>query len=105
MTSHTAREKILWTIAILVVVFYALLPVLWILSLSLKDPATIARRALPPAGLVARRTTRSSSRPSDFTYALRQLDRHRRDRDADLDLPRLDGRLRDRAAAVSRQGP
>jgi len=39
--THTNRERILWAIGILVVVFYALLPVLWIMSLSLKDPATI----------------------------------------------------------------
>ena len=38
----TNRDRVLWAIGILVVVFYALLPVLWIVSLSLKDPATIA---------------------------------------------------------------
>jgi multiple sugar transport system permease protein len=38
----TTRGRVLWAIGILVVVFYALLPVLWIMSLSLKDPATIA---------------------------------------------------------------
>jgi multiple sugar transport system permease protein len=41
MTTST-RDRVLWAIGILVVVFYALLPVLWIMSLSLKDPATIA---------------------------------------------------------------
>jgi multiple sugar transport system permease protein len=35
---HTARERTLWSIAILVVVFYALIPVVWITSLSLKSP-------------------------------------------------------------------
>ncbi|HKP91137.1 MAG TPA: carbohydrate ABC transporter permease [Thermoleophilaceae bacterium] len=38
----TSRQKVAWTIAILVVVLYALLPVAWIVSLSLKSPATIA---------------------------------------------------------------
>ena len=41
MTTST-RDRVLWALGILVVVFYALLPVLWIMSLSLKDPATIA---------------------------------------------------------------
>ena len=35
---HTARERTLWSIAILVVVFYALIPVVWITSPSLKSP-------------------------------------------------------------------
>ena len=37
----TAREKALWSIAILAVLVYALVPVLWITSLSLKPPAEI----------------------------------------------------------------
>jgi multiple sugar transport system permease protein len=37
----TAREKVLWSIAILLVLLYALIPVLWITSLSLKPPADI----------------------------------------------------------------
>jgi multiple sugar transport system permease protein len=40
--STTPRQKVAWTIAILVVVLYALVPVAWIVSLSLKSPATIA---------------------------------------------------------------
>ncbi len=40
--THTAREKVLWSIAILVVLLYALIPVVWIASLSLKEPAEIA---------------------------------------------------------------
>jgi len=39
--TNANRDRVLWVIGILVVVFYALLPVLWIMSLSLKDPATI----------------------------------------------------------------
>jgi multiple sugar transport system permease protein len=34
--AHTPRERVLWTIGILVVVLYALIPVVWITSLSLK---------------------------------------------------------------------
>ena len=36
--THTPREKVLWSIAILMVVLYALIPVAWITSLSLKKP-------------------------------------------------------------------
>ncbi len=35
---HTARERVLWTIGILVVLLYALIPVAWIASLSFKAP-------------------------------------------------------------------
>ena len=37
----TGREKVLWTIAILMVLLYALIPVLWIASLSFKPTADI----------------------------------------------------------------
>jgi len=35
------REYTLWSIGILIVLFFALMPILWIVSLSLKTPATI----------------------------------------------------------------
>jgi multiple sugar transport system permease protein len=38
---HSARERVLWSIAILVVLLYALIPVLWITSLSLKPAAEV----------------------------------------------------------------
>ena len=38
---HSARERVLWLIGILVVIFYALIPVVWITSLSLKKPAEV----------------------------------------------------------------
>jgi multiple sugar transport system permease protein len=41
MTENTPREKTLWTLAVIAVLVYALVPVLWILSLSLKAPETI----------------------------------------------------------------
>jgi trehalose/maltose transport system permease protein len=41
---HTARERILWGIGILVVLLYALVPVLWMVSLSLKSPDQLADR-------------------------------------------------------------
>jgi multiple sugar transport system permease protein len=48
--AHTAREKVLWSIAILLVVLYALIPVVWIASLSLKEPAEIADGKFLPTG-------------------------------------------------------
>ena len=41
MTESTPREKILWVIGTVVVLLYALTPVAWIISLSLKAPETI----------------------------------------------------------------
>jgi multiple sugar transport system permease protein len=37
----TARQKVLWAIAILVVLVYALIPVVWVTSLSLKPKAKV----------------------------------------------------------------
>ena len=37
----TTRQKVFWSVGILIVVTYALIPVLWLVSLSLKDPAAI----------------------------------------------------------------
>jgi multiple sugar transport system permease protein len=39
--THTPKQKVLWSIAILVVILYALVPVAWIASLSLKDPSQL----------------------------------------------------------------
>jgi trehalose/maltose transport system permease protein len=48
MTESTQRQKILWIVGTIVVLFYALIPVAWIISLSLKDPTTIGdQRFLP----------------------------------------------------------
>jgi multiple sugar transport system permease protein len=37
----TSRQRVLWIIGTIFVLFYALIPVIWILSLSLKTPETI----------------------------------------------------------------
>jgi multiple sugar transport system permease protein len=37
----TTRRRVLWGIGVIVVLFYALVPVIWIMSLSLKTPETI----------------------------------------------------------------
>ena len=38
---RTTQERIMWLFGIVIVVFYAIFPVLWIVSLSLKTPATV----------------------------------------------------------------
>ena len=40
--THTPRERVAWTIAIVLVLLYALIPVAWITSLSLKPAADVA---------------------------------------------------------------
>lgn len=45
---HTAREKTLWSIGMLLVLIFALVPVLWIMSLSFKTPATITDQSFIP---------------------------------------------------------
>lgn len=39
---YTARERTLWGAGIAAVIAFSLIPVLWIMSLSLKDPSTLA---------------------------------------------------------------
>jgi multiple sugar transport system permease protein len=44
VSETTGRSKVMWTIGILVVILYALIPVAWITSLSLKKPTEIVDR-------------------------------------------------------------
>ena len=41
---HTGRERTFWSIGILVVLLYALIPVAWMVSLSLKTPTQVSDR-------------------------------------------------------------
>jgi multiple sugar transport system permease protein len=50
MDQTTGRDKLLWGIGILLVVMYALIPVVWIVSLSLKKTANIADGNYLPTG-------------------------------------------------------
>jgi multiple sugar transport system permease protein len=43
-----SREYALWAIGELLIIVFALIPVLWIVSLSLKDPATVADQSFIP---------------------------------------------------------
>jgi multiple sugar transport system permease protein len=49
MERHDPRERVLWTVGLGVVVLSALFPVLWLLMLSLKTPATIGDGRFIPA--------------------------------------------------------
>ena len=46
--SHQPRDYVKWTIGIAIVVFFALLPVVWIFMVSLKTPATVSDGAFIP---------------------------------------------------------
>ena len=51
MTEHAlAQERIFWLFGIVIVVFYALFPVLWIISLSLKTPGTVTVQEATASG-------------------------------------------------------
>src|SRR4051794_37869926 len=62
------REKMLWTIAILVVLLYALFPVAWIVSLSLKPTDKIADKKFFSG--FSSDNYDSILKTSDFTHAL-----------------------------------
>jgi multiple sugar transport system permease protein len=68
--SDTARQRALWIIAILVVVLYALVPVVWIVSLSLKSPANIADGSFLPTAGVSFDNYKTLFQTSDFNHAL-----------------------------------
>jgi multiple sugar transport system permease protein len=67
--SATPRQKVAWVIAILVVVLYALIPVAWILSLSLKSTATIADGKFFPSS-ISLDNYKTLFQTSDFNHAL-----------------------------------
>jgi multiple sugar transport system permease protein len=48
---HEGREKTLWSIAILLVLVFALVPVLWLISLSLKQPEAITDGRFIPSSV------------------------------------------------------
>ena len=49
MLQRGSKEYTLWSVGLLLVVLFSLFPVLWLLSLSLKAPATIADQRLIPS--------------------------------------------------------
>jgi multiple sugar transport system permease protein len=48
MRNESTRSRVGWTAAIVIVLFYALIPVLWLVSLSLKTPATVSDKKFIP---------------------------------------------------------
>ena len=68
------REYAFWGIAELLIVVFAMIPLLWIISLSLKSPATVAgvfsdREMIQSSGIIAKTTIRSSAIPQN-AYSL-----------------------------------
>jgi multiple sugar transport system permease protein len=68
--STTPRERALWLIAILVVVLYALVPVVWIASISLKQTADITDGNFLPTGGISFDNYKTLFQTSDFNHAL-----------------------------------
>ncbi|HEV2059740.1 MAG TPA: carbohydrate ABC transporter permease [Solirubrobacteraceae bacterium] len=48
MQNRSPRSYLAWTVAIGVILFYALIPVMWLLSLSFKTPATVSDKKFFP---------------------------------------------------------
>ncbi len=48
MSNDSPRSRFGWTAAIVIVMFYALIPVIWLVSLSLKSPATVSDKRFIP---------------------------------------------------------
>ena len=48
MQNRTPRSYAVWTIALGAILFYALIPVLWLVSLSFKTPATVSDKKFFP---------------------------------------------------------
>ena len=67
---HTGKEKALWGIGIAVVLLYALIPVAWILSLSLKKTSDIGDGNFLPTGGISLDNYSSLFESSDFVRPL-----------------------------------
>jgi multiple sugar transport system permease protein len=68
--SETPRQKLLWTIGLVVVVVFALIPVIWIASLSFKTEATLTDGRLIPSDWTLD-NYKSIFEDDQFTKALR----------------------------------
>ena len=106
MEQRNSRDYALWSIAIVLVVVFALIPVLWLISISLKPPEALTDQRFIPSERLLRQLqepVRRRGRRQPLHQAADQLDRDRADHDGDLDRPRLLRRLRDRPARIPRQ--
>ena len=69
--STTPRQRILWLIAIALVMLYALIPVLWLVMLSLKKSSTIGTdKSFFPSDATLDNYSQLFKSGSDFTHAL-----------------------------------
>ena len=103
---HGTREYALWSVAIVLVLLFALIPVLWLISISLKPPSEITDQRFIPASVSFdnyKSLFEGGLDGSPFLRAADQLDRDRPDHHGDRDHPRLLHRLRDRPARIPRQ--
>ena len=103
MQTETTQRKLTWWGVNVLVLLYAFIPVVWILSLSLKDAATLNDgKYLPvsPTGDELRGDLLEPGLPAGAD----QLDRHLPDLDLHRDRVRDDGRLRHRAPDLPGQG-
>src|SRR3954463_11606825 len=70
-TSTTPRQKILWLIGIAIVVLYALIPVIWLIMLSLKKSSTIGTdKSFFPSDATLDNYSQLFKSGSDFQHAL-----------------------------------
>jgi len=70
-TSPTTRQKVLWLIAIAMVLLYALIPVVWLAMLSLKKSSTIGTdTSFFPKDATLDNYSQLFKSGSDFTHAL-----------------------------------
>jgi multiple sugar transport system permease protein len=68
--ARSGREKVLWAIGIAIIVLYALIPVVWIASLSLKQTADIGDGNFLPTGGISLDNYDTLFQTSDFNHAL-----------------------------------
>src|SRR5216117_2408761 len=101
ITGGTTGRKTRWTFVDILVVVYALIPVLWTLSLSFKTADSQTDKSFFPKAWTFQ-NYKDIFATSEFVRT-RQLDRHRDHRDADRGGARHDGRLRHRAAGLPRE--
>ena len=100
---HTHRARSLWIIGVIVVLFYALIPVIWIIVAVAEDAGDDRRRQLPPDALDAATTTTPSSTTGFFTAALRNSIGIALITTRDRARVRVDGGLRDHAPGLPGQ--
>ena len=105
MEQRGAREYTLWSIGMILILLFALIPVVWIVSLSFKTPATIADKSFFPNEWTFdnyETLFEGGHRGKPVHCTADQLDPDRDHRHHDCDRPGRFLRLRDRAARLPR---